>query len=223
MGKVGSILSENQQRVLSGIANEKFIGEYFYLGGGTALAEYYLHHRYSEDLDFFSEREFDPQAVLAIFKKLKKTIAYKNIDVEQSFNRNLFFLHLGADTIKMEFTYYPFPRIEKGKKVGCVRIDSLLDIVVNKVFTIYQKPRARDYIDLYLTLQKEKKWTIQDLVKKAQVKFDWHVDTIQLGSQFLQAEVVKDYPRVIADVKPEVWQKFFVDEAKKLQRTVLGD
>ncbi|MDR1696214.1 MAG: nucleotidyl transferase AbiEii/AbiGii toxin family protein [Endomicrobium sp.] len=25
----------------------------FYFSGGTALSEYYLRHRYSEDLDFF--------------------------------------------------------------------------------------------------------------------------------------------------------------------------
>jgi len=27
------------------------------LSGGTALSEFYLHHRFSEDLDFFSEKE----------------------------------------------------------------------------------------------------------------------------------------------------------------------
>jgi predicted nucleotidyltransferase component of viral defense system len=32
----------------------------FYLTGGTALAAFYLHHRLSEDLDFFSENVFSP-------------------------------------------------------------------------------------------------------------------------------------------------------------------
>ena len=53
----------------------------------------------------------------------------------------------------MEFTYFPFERIEKKEKIGNLYIDSLLDIAVNKVFTIYQKPRARDFIDLYFGLK----------------------------------------------------------------------
>lgn len=67
-----SILSENQKRLLSLLAEEKTITDNFYLGGGTALAEFYLHHRLSEDLDFFSENEFDPQVISAIFKKRKE-------------------------------------------------------------------------------------------------------------------------------------------------------
>ncbi len=32
---------------------------HFYLTGGTALSRQYLHHRYSDDLDFFLNREND--------------------------------------------------------------------------------------------------------------------------------------------------------------------
>jgi len=48
-----TILSPNQTRLLEIIANDKEICHRFYLTGGTALAEFYLHHRLSEDLDFF--------------------------------------------------------------------------------------------------------------------------------------------------------------------------
>jgi len=85
-------------------------------------------------------------------------------------------LHLSdGKMIKTEFTYFPFPRIEKKKQLGNLFVDSLLDIAVNKIFTIYQKPRSRDFIDLYCILQKEKKLNIADLVKKAEIKFDWHI------------------------------------------------
>ncbi|MBI5729257.1 MAG: nucleotidyl transferase AbiEii/AbiGii toxin family protein [Candidatus Magasanikbacteria bacterium] len=52
------MLSKNQRRLLKVIGDSRTICQYFYLTGGTALAEYYLHHRYSEDLDFFSEASF---------------------------------------------------------------------------------------------------------------------------------------------------------------------
>ncbi len=219
---VKTILSENQQKLLKIIGNNKNICRYFYLTGGTALAEFYLRHRLSEDLDFFSEEEVDSQIVFTFLKSIQKSAGIKKIDAQQSFNRNLFFLHLqDGDVIKTEFTYFPFLRIEKKNKIGSLFVDSLFDIAVNKVFTIYQKPRSRDFIDLYLILQTQK-WEIADLVKKAKIKFDWHIDLLQLASQFLQAKEVKDYPRMIEKLKPAVWQKFFKEEAKKLKEQIVN-
>lgn len=218
---VKTILSANQKKLLKIIGDNKNICQYFYLTGGTALAEFYLRHRLSEDLDFFSETEVDPQSVFSFLKSIQKAAGIKKIDSEQSFNRNLFFLHLNdGDVIKTEFTYFPFSRIEKKNKIGSLFVDSLLDIAVNKVFTIYQKPRSRDFIDLYLIL-KHQKWTIVDLVKKAKIKFDWHIDPLQLAGQFLQAKEVKDFPKMIDKLQHEVWQNFFEDEAKKLKEQII--
>ena len=57
-----SILSENQKKFLKLLSEEKSICAHFYLTGGTALAEFYLHHRLSEDLDFFSEQNLTRKA-----------------------------------------------------------------------------------------------------------------------------------------------------------------
>ena len=215
-----SILSDNQKKVLDFLSKEKSVCDKFYLTGGTALAEFYLSHRLSEDLDFFAEEEFDPQNVSVVFKKIQNNIGIKNIKFEQSFNRNLFFLELENDLIKTEFTYFPFPRIEKKNKIGELFIDSLLDIAVNKIFTIYQKPRSRDFIDLYFILQKEK-WGMEDLVKQAQIKFDHYIDPLQLGAQFLKVKELKDYPRMIIEIDENIWQIFFLEEAKKMEHDIL--
>ncbi|MEK9153881.1 MAG: nucleotidyl transferase AbiEii/AbiGii toxin family protein [Patescibacteria group bacterium] len=216
-----SILSAKQQRILAILSQEKTICDYFYLTGGTALSEFYLHHRLSEDLDFFAEDVFDPTDISVLLKKIQSAADIVNIRFEQSFNRNLFFLELENDIIKTEFTYFPFPRIEKKQKIGDLYVDSLLDIAVNKVFTIYQKPRSRDFIDLYCILQKEAAWMIRDLVAKAQIKFDHHLDPLQLGSQFLRATELLDYPTMAILLDKNLWQDFFVREAKKLRGEVL--
>lgn len=218
MGK--TILNKNQQIVLEYLSAEKNITDNFYLSGGTALAEYYLRHRLSEDLDFFSEQEIDAQVIFTFFKKIKEDIKLRKIDHQQSFNRNLFFLYFKNGYIKTEFTYYPFTRIEKGMKRGSLKIDSLLDIAVNKLFTIYQKPRSRDFIDLYLIIKK-KRLTILELAKKAKIKFDWHIDYLQLGAQFMKVTEVKDYPKMIKKISHKNWQDFFIQEAKKLQSDIL--
>src|SRR3989338_9005892 len=101
---MSSILSKNQINILTLLSAEKNIANSFYLSGGTALAEFYLQHRLSEDLDFFSEEEFDPLFITSTFKKIQNRAGIKKVNYEQSFNRNLFFLELENDTIKTEFT-----------------------------------------------------------------------------------------------------------------------
>ena len=132
-----SILSENQKKILNLLSQESSICDNFYLTGGTALAEFYLHHRLSEDLDFFCEQEFDPQSISVALKKIQTAAGITKTEYQQSFNRNLFFLYVGSEVIKTEFTYFPFPRIEQKQKLGKLFIDSLEDIAVNKIFTIY--------------------------------------------------------------------------------------
>jgi Domain of unknown function (DUF1814). len=217
---MAEILSKKQIEILDKIGGDVNICRSFYLTGGTALAEFYLQHRLSEDLDFFSENEVEPQAIAVFWKQHQKALGIKKVVFEQSFNRNLFFLHLAKEIIKTEFTYFPFPRIEKKIKINKLFVDSLLDIAVNKVFTIYQKPRSRDFIDLYLIV-KQTGWQIDDLVKKARMKFEWHIDPLQLGAQFVKATEVKDYPRMIKKIKPKIWQEFYLDEAKKLKNKIL--
>lgn len=218
---VKSILSANQKKLLAVISENQEICRSFYLTGGTALAEYHLQHRLSEDLDFFSEQEVEPQSIYIFLKSIAKKCNLKKIDSQSSFNRNLFFLYLiDDDIIKTEFTYYPFPRIEKKIKIGSLFVDSILDIAVNKLFTIYQKPRSRDFIDLYLIVKKEK-LTIAELVKKAKIKFDWHIDYLQLAGQFCQATEVKDYPKMMIKLDDAVWHDYFISEAKKLKTNIL--
>ncbi len=213
---MSSILSKNQIRILELLSKEKLIVGSFYLSGGTALAEFYLQHRLSEDLDFFSEHEFDPVFITSTFKKMQDLAGIKKIDYEQSFNRNLFFLELEDDTIKTEFTYFPFARIESKKRFGDLYIDSLIDIAVNKIFTIYQKPRSRDFIDLYCILMKETTWNIDGLAAQAQIKFDTYINPIQLSGQFVKADVLKDHPTMIHTLDERLWQSFFMKEAKRL-------
>jgi predicted nucleotidyltransferase component of viral defense system len=218
-----TILSANQRLLLDALAREELVTKSFYLTGGTALAEYYLRHRLSEDLDFFCAEEFDPAGVTALFRKIKPQTGIAGVRYEQAFNRNLFFVDIGGETIKTEFTYFPFGRIDPARKEGALQIDSLIDIAVNKLFTIFQKPRSRDFIDLYCILQRERSWTVAELSRQARAKFDTHIDPLQLGAQFLRAEELRDYPRMLVPLAPPEWQAFFVREAKRLKPEVLEE
>lgn len=192
----------------------------FYLSGGTALAGFYIPYRYSEDLDFFSEEEIQVEEIITFLRSIKDKLGFENFDFNTSFNRNLFFLKFPTETLKLEFTYYPFKQLDNSKEEFGIKIDSIEDIAVNKLFTIYQTPRSRDFMDLYVIIKKYN-FTIPDLIKKAKVKFDWHVDPLKLGAHFLLAKELKDYPRLIEQLEENQWQDFFIEEAKKLGKEII--
>lgn len=218
-----NILTKRQLALLEAIQKIPALSGNFYLTGGTALAAFYLHHRYSEDLDFFSEHEIDLLPLNTFFTLYKKESGITLIDFQQSFNRNLFFLHFpDKEILKTEFTYFPFPRIIPEKQKDGLNIDSALDIAVNKLFTIYQRSAARDYIDLYCIHQKFG-FTMGELIEKAKIKFDWHIDPLQLGTQFIKAQTAEDFPRMIQELSPEEWRGFFKDEALKLKKDILAE
>lgn len=214
------ILTPRQKRFLSLLSKNKPISKTFYLTGGTALAAYYLKHRYSEDLDFFSEKEVEILSINVFLKEIKSAIGIKKIDFQQSFNRNLFFLHTGREILKVEFTYFPFHQIEPPDKKDGIRVNSLTDIATDKAFTIVQNPRARDFIDLYYILKNNKNISFEGLIKMARAKFDSHIDPIQLGTQLLKAKDIKDLPRMIKKLNHEYWRDFFVAKARSLSDNI---
>ena len=214
------VLTPLQKRFIFSLAKNRTFCKHFYLTGGTALSAYYLNHRYSEDLDFFSYTEIDILGLDVFLKELKGILKIKKIDFQQSFNRNIFFLHTAKGILKVEFTYFPFEPIEKPVKKDGIYIDSLTDIAANKIFTISQNPRARDFIDLYFILNKYKKFSFRQLLKMAQAKFDWQIDPIQLGTQLLKAKDLKDLPRMLHKIDHKQWRNFFLAQAKSLSKDI---
>ena len=73
MGKI-SILTKEQKECLDQIRKNKYICENFYFTGGTALSEYYLHHRYSDDIDLFTDVKYDHQIILGFIKELSNNL-----------------------------------------------------------------------------------------------------------------------------------------------------
>ncbi len=214
------ILTQDQVAFLERIGKTPFLTERFYLTGGTPLAAFYLWHRYSEDLDFFSEQEVDISTLNAFWHDVKADLGILKIDAQQNYNRNMFFFQLERGVLKAEFTYFPFPRIETGPVHFVIETESMIDIAVNKLFTIYQRTKARDYIDLYCLCRKQG-YKITDLIAKARMKFDYHIDPLQLVTQFYKAKNAPDMPRMILDVPASEWQGFYLDEIKKLQSKIL--
>jgi len=219
--KEESILTVHQRKVLELISKENYFTERFYLTGGTALSEFYLKHRISEDLDFFTEKEEVNPIVIARFLNFNsKKLGLEKFDTKRVFGLYSFFLHFkDKQVLKVDFNYYPFPRIEKGLKFNNLEINSIYDIAVDKVHTAVLQPRARDFIDLYFIIKK-KNYDFFDLLIKAKAKFDWHISAIELGARLIEASKLKDYPRMIKKINHKDWKNFFLEMAKRLRKEI---
>ena len=221
MAKKINILTKEQEAFLELICKEPYFIKNFYFTGGTPLAAFYLFHRLSEDIDLFSEEEIDILPIRTLIGAVRKKLKIKQIDYRQYYGLHTFQLHFSRTNIlKVDFNYYPFPRIEKGSKYKGLTVDSILDIAVNKVHTIAMKSRARDFIDIYFIIRKMG-YDFNDLVKEAKVKFDWHIDPIQLGSRLFQASEATDFPRMLVKISNKEWRDFFIHEAEKLKKQII--
>lgn len=217
---MNSLLTPQQKLALE-LISQTPLAKSFYFSGGTALSHYYLQHRFSEDLDFFCEDEFDPQEIAISLKQLKNKLGFKNFDYQSSFNRNLYFLKFPNNyVLKLEFTYYPFKPIETTLEKDGLLVDSAIDIAVNKLFTISQKPRGRDYFDLFHLIKKYD-YQLKDLRMKAKLKFDWHIDPLQLASKLFEADQHLDDPIIVKKVKQKELTNFFQTQAKQMEGEVI--
>src|SRR5437764_297281 len=119
-------IKETQKRILkifSGVAKS------FALAGGTALELYYLHHRFSWDLDFFSPN-FNVSEIDRLVATLKKRID-KRVELEAEF--------LEANHAKVRFYTLPVKGASRPLK-----IDFVEDVLFKK-----PKIRRKDGVRVY--------------------------------------------------------------------------
>ncbi|MEW6418525.1 MAG: nucleotidyl transferase AbiEii/AbiGii toxin family protein [Nitrospirota bacterium] len=162
------ILNEKQKLLLHKFKRWSEAGE-FYMTGGTALAAFYLQHRLSDDLDFFSEDTVNGEVILSFLRTIP---GIRDLHLERKFDRKIFLIHFGdGEDLKVEFTRYPFKRIHPFYIIEGIQIDSIMDILVNKLAALADRKDVKDYVDLYFILKEHPELTIEDLITKAEQKF----------------------------------------------------
>lgn len=221
MGK--TILTAKQLDFLELAQAQTSITKRFYLTGGTALAEFYFKHRLSEDLDLFSEQEVNPRVVESFLEGVSIKLGIAKI-IKENF-LGLFTYKLAyqdGEILKVDFNYYPFPKIEKGVYFKKLEVSSIYDIAVNKIHTIAMRTRARDYIDLYFIFKHvnyASKEYLQRLRLDSQAKFDWPLEVKNLVAALLKVKdlPVKEFPKILVPFDKKDMEQFFVSLAKSLE------
>ncbi len=185
----------------------------FYLTGGTALAHFYLKHRKSRDLDFFTtiEELIDPFS-----RRLEEVLRSKGMTVERRRGLRSFvelwvshgddegtIIHLAQDAA---FRFEPtrmFPEYPG------LNVDSLVDIASNKLLALFGRAALRDFIDVY-ALVKGGYFRPESLMEKSKQK-DPGFDPYWLGVAFERVKTFReDSPDMLMLIEPVPFQELRV-------------
>lgn len=160
-------------------------GKNFYWTGGTLLSWRYLKHRLSVDLDFFSDNLYSDDDYLIFINVLKKEFKAQKIALTSQLNRRVYIIKRGSESLKIELVFFPFPAIEKRKNAPefSLKVDSLTDIMVNKVLAAYQRNEPKDVFDLYCYLNANPKYDLLKLIDLVEKKFGVSIEPVILLSK----------------------------------------
>lgn len=137
-------LPKNTLRLANKFQNDRptFINN-FYLTAGTALS-LLLGHRESEDLDFFTQHEFEPQKLQ---QDLEPFGTLTDLELADGT------LNSFINDVKLQFLHYPYSLIEPFFDWNGIKISSKADIACTKLQTISARGSKKDFIDLYFLLK----------------------------------------------------------------------
>lgn len=209
-------LTELQKRALEEVMAEASLAD-FYLSGGTALAAFFLHHRISDDLDFFSDAPVDTLSVTAFAERLKAKLSAQAVRYERLHDRHLYFFSTSLGELKMEFTYYPFPSLGDRAVMDGARVDDLEDLAANKLMALTDRFDPKDFVDLYFLLADR---SLDKVRHDAIKKFGISLSPLFLGGELMKAKRIEALPRMLRPLTVSELQSFFFDLARSLKKEV---
>jgi hypothetical protein len=125
--------------------------ESFALAGGTALSEYYLGHRLSEDVDLFSfEAEAVPLLGERLISDLPTILPGASISRFRRYPTFQGFLVTGPDSsLKVDIGVAAGPRLGDFGRVDGVNVLGSLDLFVDNLHAFYSRRLPRDAVDVW--------------------------------------------------------------------------
>jgi hypothetical protein len=122
-----------------------------FLTGGTALAEYYLGHRTSIDIDLFTS---SADSFRSASDMIRDPTSWKNftIKINRSFPRfvGASIIFSGAtEPIKLDLVHDIPARVKPYTTIDGISVDSFEDIAANKIGCLISRKELKDFIDIY--------------------------------------------------------------------------
>jgi len=180
----------------------------FYLVGGTALA-LRIGHRRSEDLDLFSNFNFD------VVQLLENLSADFNFDLFFSANNTI---KGSIDGVKVDLLSHRYPLIAEPVIEEGIEMLSLQDIIAMKLNAISGSgQRVKDFIDIYYLLPK---FSVEQMIGFYKQKYTQYNEVSVLKSLVYFDDIdFNDWPKITAE--PNLKWNVIKDELEKSVKTYL--
>lgn len=211
------ILTEKQKRFIIALKDNEYILKNFYLTGGTALAAYYLHHRHSDDLDFFCPTRFDVAKIDHFIEQIADNLGAIKTERQRVHDRYIYVIIFKHEQLKTEFVTFEHKTLQPFNQFDGIPVDSEYDIAVNKLFTIQDRTETKDFVDLYFLLQK---YPLDELIKGVENKFGFTINKIALGGTLMKLETITLMPKMYVPLKHEELAHFFRNLAYGLKKDI---
>lgn len=214
------IVTRQQKKILQAFAHIPD-SERFHLSGGTALADFYLAHRKSFDLDLFTT---ESGLVLPFSRKLEHTLqgefTTKVVRRMESFVE--FEIGDTGERTRVQLAYdspYRFGE-PAGSDLG-VKVNDYEDLVADKLLAFYGRVEPRDAIDLYFILADENIWELSSLAGRKDPGFDLYWLAVALGKVRDFPDEISRWPvEMVREVDPIRLKKQFGDHAREAMRRI---
>ena len=189
-------------------------GKAFFLTGGTALAEYYLRHRYSEDIDLFTLDQETFRAMTNDLPVIATELGCVLVPGTEATDFRSIRLQRGAEPgAKIDLVRDAGPQFGERQNFGDIIVDSEFDIAVNKVTALFGRAAPKDFVDLYFLLKKG--YDLDELMRLAKEK-DLGFSEFYFAGMLREVSRVHALPRMIQPLTPEELVTFFEPLARQL-------
>jgi predicted nucleotidyltransferase component of viral defense system len=209
-----SILSPFQAEFLR-LFFQNAIGQQFFLTGGTALAAFYLEHRYSQDLDLFT---LESDALARVQMELDTIAAELGAVAKTTVATPTFrqaFVTRNDESLQIEFVRDIAAQFGEHRRIDSVIVDALENIGANKVNAIFGRTDVKDFVDLYFILKAGLE--LFDLIEMAKQK-DAGLTEFYLAGMMRQVRELNRLPRMLKPIDLDTLKEFYLRLADDLLR-----
>lgn len=126
----------------------------FFLTGGSALGLFYLDHRRSYDLDLFTSDEVEGKELQNLVLRVAAGIGADCQVLRTAPDFHRFRLVRGEERELVDVVVDRAPQLDKQKTIfDGIRVDTLREIIANKLTTLLSRSEVKDVVDLYFLEQ----------------------------------------------------------------------
>lgn len=188
----------------------------FFLTGGTTLSAFYLAHRESQDLDFFSLQPFDTLALRTTIQEIaNKTDSVMTMHIRSQTYNEIFLENKKEGWMqKIDIVQEQPKHFGEIIYLDNIPVDSLINITTNKILTVFGRLEPKDYIDLFVIFT-QTKLSFDEMFELAKQK-DTGLSEFYFANIIRDADKFETLPKMKIPFDKKAFLQFYKDLSRKL-------